>query len=215
MTIHEERPVGTTRRVIRASGPLMAWRTVDILTVTFLGAALGIAYWGWGLVYELPSAPLKAAFPPLSGITAAPWLAAGVIGGLVVRRPGAALLCEVVAALVSMIPGTQWGFTTLISGILQGLGAELGFALLGYGSFGLGAAILAGGLAAPLEAVYEWFVYWSDWAWSYKIIYLVILTAAGALIAGAGGWLLTRALAATGALDAFPPGQEAREARAV
>ena len=97
------------------------------------------------------------------------------------RRPGAALLCEVVAALVSMIPGTQWGFTTLISGILQGLGAEFAFLLLGYSVYGLGAAIFAGAMAAPLEAVYEWFVYWTDWGWGYKIAYLFILTAAGAL----------------------------------
>lgn len=200
---------------IRASGPLTAWRTVDILTIAFLGAAFGIAYWGWGLAYELPAAPLKAAFPPLGGITAAPWLVAGVVGGLVVRRPGAALLCELVASLVSMIPGTQWGFTTLVSGILQGLGAELGFALLGYGSFGLAAAILAGALAAPLEAVYEWFVWWTDWTWGYKIAYLAILTAAGGAIAGGLGWVITRALASAGALGAFPAGQEARESRAV
>lgn len=200
---------------IRASAPLMAWRTVDILTIAFLGAAFGIAYWGWGLAYEAPAAPLKALFPPLAGITGAPWLIAGVVGGLVVRRPGAALMCEVVAALVSMIPGTQWGFTTLISGVLQGLGAELGFLLLGYGSFGLAAAMLAGALSAPLEAVYEWLVYWTDWAWGYKIAYLFILTGAGAVIAGGLGWVITRALAAAGALNAFPPGQEARESRAV
>ncbi len=200
---------------IRASAPLMAWRTVDILTIAFLGAAFGIAYWGWGLAYEAPAAPLKALFPPLAGITGAPWLIAGVVGGLVVRRPGAALMCEVVAALVSMIPGTQWGFTTLISGVLQGLGAEVGFLLLGYGSFGLAAAMLAGALSAPLEAVYEWLVYWTDWAWGYKIAYLFILTGAGAVIAGGLGWVITRALAAAGALNAFPPGQEARESRAV
>ena len=38
---------------------------------------------------------------------------------------------------------------------------------------------------------------------------------AGAVIAGVGGWLITRALAAAGALGAFPAGQEARERRAV
>jgi energy-coupling factor transport system substrate-specific component len=193
----------------------MAWRTIDILTITFLGAAFGIAYWGWGLAYQAPSTALTTIFPPLAGITGAPWLIAGVVGGLIVRRPGAALLCEVVAALVSMIPGTQWGFTTLISGILQGLGAELAFAILGYGAYGLAAAMFAGAMSAPLEAVYEWFVYWTDWGWSYKIAYLVILTAAGAVIAGGLGWVITRALAAAGALGAFPPGQEAREARAV
>lgn len=200
---------------IRASGSLMGWRTVDLLTVAFLGAAFGIAYWGWGLAYGVPAEALTKAFPPLQGITAAPWLIAGVVGGLVVRRPGAALLCEVIAALVSMLPGTQWGATVLISGILQGLGAEIAFLLLGYGAFGLGAAMLAGALSAPLEALYEWQVYWTDWAMDYKVVYLVIFTAAGALIAGGLGWLLTRALARAGALGAFPAGQEARESHAV
>lgn len=198
-------------RSIRATAPLAAWRTVDILTIAFLGAAFGIAYWGWGLAYQAPSTALTTIFPPLTGITAAPWLVAGVVGGLVVRRPGAALLCEVVAALVSMIPGTQWGFTTLISGILQGLGAEFAFLLLGYSVYGLGAAIFAGAMAAPLEAVYEWFVYWTDWDLGYKVAYLAILTAAGAVIAGGLGYLLTRGVARTGALDMLPPGQELRE----
>ncbi|HEY7717113.1 MAG TPA: ECF transporter S component [Pedococcus sp.] len=206
----------TTRRAsVRATSPLLGWRTVDLLTVAFLGAAFGIAYWGWGIAYEAPAKALGLAFPPLQGITAAPWLVAGVVGGLVIRRPGAALLCEVIAALVSMLPGTQWGATVLVSGILQGLGAEIAFAILGYAAFGAGAAALAGALAAPFEAVYEWFVYWTDWAMGYKVAYLLIFTAAGALVAGLGGWLLTRALARAGALSALPPGQELREGQAV
>jgi energy-coupling factor transport system permease protein len=200
---------------VRASRPLLGWRTVDLLTVAFLGAAFGIAYWGWGIAYEAPARVLGLAFPPLQGITAAPWLIAGVVGGLVIRRPGAALLCEVIAALVSMLPGTQWGATVLVSGILQGLGAEIAFALLGYAAFGAGAAALAGALAAPLEAVYEWSAYWTDWAMGYKVAYLLIFTAAGAVIAGLGGWLLTRALARAGALNALPPGQEVRERHSV
>ena len=91
---------------------------------------------------------------------------AGVVGGLVVRRPGAALLCEVVAALVSMLPGTKWGASTLVAGVLQGLGAELAFAVLGYAVFGLGAAMLAGALSAPFEVVYESATYYPDWAWT-------------------------------------------------
>ncbi len=207
----------TSRRrgSILASRPLLGWRTVDLLTVAFLGAAFGIAYWGWGLAYQAPARSLELVFPPLQGITAAPWLMAGVVGGLVVRRPGAALLCEVIAALVSMLPGTQWGVTTLVSGILQGLGAELAFLLLGYGAFGLGAALFAGALSAPLEAVYEWFTWWQDWSWDYKLLYGAILTVAGAVVAGGLGWLLTRALASAGALRAFPAGQEARERRQV
>ena len=206
----------TTRRgSIRASGNLWGWRTVDLLTVSFLGAAFGVAYWAWGLAYTAPAAGLEALFPPLQGITGAPWLMAGVVGGLVIRRPGSALLCEVVAALVSMLPGTKWGFTTLVSGVLQGLGAEIAFLLLGYAAFGLGAALLAGALSAPLEALYEWQVYWTDWDLGYKLAYAGILTVAGAVVAGGLGWLLTRGLARAGALGAFPAGQEARESHAV
>jgi energy-coupling factor transport system substrate-specific component len=208
-------PAASRGTSVRASRPLMGWRTVDLLTVAFLGAAFGIAYWGWGIAYEAPAKALGLAFPPLQGITAAPWLIAGVVGGLVIRRPGAALLCEVIAALVSMLPGTQWGATVLISGILQGLGAEIAFAVLGYAAFGAGAAALAGALAAPLEAVYEWYAYWADWAMGYKVAYLFIFTAAGAVVAGLGGWLLTRALARAGALGALPPGQEVRERHSV
>lgn len=208
-------PAASRGTSVRASRPLLGWRTVDLLTVAFLGAAFGIAYWGWGIAYAAPSKALEVAFPPLQGITAAPWLIAGVVGGLVIRRPGAALLCEVIAALVSMLPGTQWGATVLVSGILQGLGAEIAFAILGYAAFGVGAAALAGALAAPLEAVYEWYAYWTDWGMGYKVAYLVVFTVAGAVIAGVGGWLLTRALAGAGALNALPPGQEVRERHSV
>ena len=38
-------------------------------------------------------------------------------------------------------------------------------------------------------------------------IYLVCVAVSGALLAGASGWLLTRALAATGVLDRFSAGR--------
>lgn len=215
-----QRPAGApttspTRRHIRATPPLAGWRTVDLLTVAFLGVAFGIAYWGWALAYKGPSTALETVFPPLQGITSSPWLIAGVVGGLVVRRPGAAFFCELIAAVVESLPGSSWGAATLVSGSLQGLGAELAFAVFGYAVFGLGTAALAGALGGAFESVYEWFVYWTDWGWGYKLAYGVTFAIAGAVVAGGLGLLLTRALARAGALNAFPPGQEEREARAV
>jgi energy-coupling factor transport system substrate-specific component len=219
---------------VLASRPLNRWRTVDLLTITFLGAALGSAFWGWGQFYNGPITALKIGFPPAMGLFMGPWLLAGVIGGLVVRRPGAALFCEVVAALVSMLPGTEWGATTLMSGILQGLGAELAFALLGYRAFGAAAASLAGVLSVPLEWAFETFkapaawadlpvvgpmlgggAWYGDWSFGYKLAYLGCMSLSGIVLAGILGWVLTRALARAGALGALPPGQELREARAV
>jgi energy-coupling factor transport system substrate-specific component len=200
---------------IRATRPLMGWRTVDLLTVAFLGAAFGVAYWGWGILYNGPLSAIQFAFAPLGGLFAGTWFIAGVVGGLVVRRPGAALLCEVIAALVSMLPGTEWGATVLVSGIVQGLGTELVFALFGYRFFGLLAAVLAGAMAGPFAAAYESTTWIQDWSMGWKLAYAGVLAFSGAVIAGLGGWALTRALAGAGALNAFPPGQEAREHRAV
>lgn len=202
------------RRTVLATRPLRAWRTVDLLTVAFLGVAFGVAFWGWGLAYEAPARVLSSGFPPLGGLLSGPWLMAGVVGGLVIRRPGAALFCELLAAVVEMLVGSQWGVETLVSGIAQGLGAEIGFAVLAYRSFGPLAAVVAGALAAPLEVFYEWAVYYPDWSFGWRLAYLPVVMLSGAVVAGLGGWLVTSALARAGALGACPPGQEAREARA-
>jgi energy-coupling factor transport system permease protein len=205
----------TSPRTILATRPLARWRTIDLLTCAFVGVAFGVAYWAWDLVYGVPSGALTLVFPPLVGLAGGPWLMAGVVGGLVVRRPGAAFFAELVAAVVEGLLGNKWGASTMISGALQGLGAEIAFAVLAYASFGLGAAVLAGALAAPLEALYEWYAYWTDWDMGYKVAYLAIFTVSGAVIAGGLGWLLVRGLARAGALNALPPGQEIREAHAV
>ncbi|MGL5859118.1 MAG: ECF transporter S component [Angustibacter sp.] len=195
-----------TKPRIRPSG----WRTVDLLTAATLGVAFGVAYWGWGLAYTAIDPALRA-FPPASGLLAGPWLIAGVVGALVVRRPGAALLAEMLAANVEYLIGNQWGVSTLISGGLQGLGVEVGFALLAWRRFGPGTAALGALLAAGFETVYEWYAYWADWDWGYKLAYLGAFALSGVVVAGLGGWALTRSLARTGALDAFPVGHEARD----
>ena len=217
-----QEPRSSTRRSLTATRPLMGWRTVDILTIAFLGAALGVAFWGWGVFYNGPVTALKIGYAPLMGLFVGPWFLAGVIGGLVVRRPGAALFCEVVAALVSMLPGTEWGATVLISGVLQGLGAELVFAIFGYKAFGMAVAALAGAMSAPLQWGFEvmslpaggggWY---AEWLLRDKLVYLGAVMLSGAVLAGVVGWLLVRALARAGALSAFPPGQEHRESHAV
>ncbi|GAA4402833.1 ECF transporter S component [Ornithinibacter aureus] len=217
-----QEPRSTTGRSLTATRPLMGWRTVDILTIAFLGAALGVAFWGWGVFYNGPVTALKIGYAPLMGLFVGPWFLAGVVGGLVVRRPGAALFCEVVAALVSMLPGTEWGATVLISGVLQGLGAELVFAIFGYKAFSVAVAALAGALSAPLQWGFEvmslpaggggWY---AEWVLRDKVVYLGAMMLSGAVIAGVLGSLLVRALARAGALSAFPPGQEHRESHAV
>ncbi|MGZ8705407.1 MAG: ECF transporter S component [Aeromicrobium sp.] len=188
-----------------------AYRTIDLVTVATLGVAFGVVFWGWGKLYEPISTLAVFGYPPSAGLLGGPWLLAGVVGGLVIRRPGAALATELVAAAASaLVPGgTQWGMSVMVSGFWQGLGAELILAIFLYKRFGVVTAALAGALAGAFESVYEWQSYYADWDLGYKLAHLGFFVVSGATIAGLGGWALTRALARAGVLDSFGPGREA------
>ncbi|SDO82462.1 energy-coupling factor transport system substrate-specific component [Microbacterium testaceum StLB037] len=187
------------------------WRVVDIVVAAVLGVAIGLLFWGWNTVGGLWFTAMDGLTPGLGGIAVGIWLIGGVIGGLVIRKPGAALLVELIAAIVSALIGNVWGVTTIFSGLAQGLGAELIFLAFLYLRFTLPVAMLAGVGAGVGAWVLELFLT-PNLAKSleFNLIYLGTLAVSGALLAGLVGWLLVRALAATGALSRFAAGREAR-----
>jgi len=187
-----------------------SYRTIDLVTIATLGVAFGVIYWGWGKVYDLVEKPLYLIYPPSGALTYGIWIVAGVVGMLIVRKPGAALATELVAAAVStlVLGGTQWGWTVLASGLFEGLGVELVFLLLAYRRFGVVVAALGGALAGILEAGYEATNYIVDYSVADKLAYAGFFAVSGAVIAGIGGWLLVRALGRAGVLDAFGVGRE-------
>jgi energy-coupling factor transport system substrate-specific component len=195
-----------------ASGRRYRWRVVDIVVASIIGVASGVLFWLWGLAW--PGLDLALSVTPgLSGLLAGGWLFAGVLGALVIRKPGAALYAEVVAAVVSMALGTQWAFLTLVWGVVQGLAAELGFALFFYGSWRLGTALVSGALAGIAVGLLDTtFSSVAALSFEARVIYFVSAVVSGIVIAGLVSWLLMRALAATGALDRFAAGREARSA---
>jgi energy-coupling factor transport system substrate-specific component len=188
-----------------------SWRVVDIVVAAVLGVAAGVIFWAWGVAYT-PLYTALAVFAPLAGLLAGGWLFAGVLGGLVIRKPGAALFTEVVAGVVSMAIGTQWGFSVLIWAVVQGLAAELGFAVLGYRRWGLPAALLSGGLAGVAVGLLDTtFSSYAAWAPTWKLLYFACAVVSGVVVAGGLSWVAVRALAGTGALAPFASGRTARE----
>ncbi|GAA1488417.1 ECF transporter S component [Brachybacterium sacelli] len=183
------------------------FRTLDLLVTVLIGAAFGVAFLGYGQLYTLIG-PLTAAFKPAEGLLAGIWFLPAVLAALIVRRPGAALLAEMVASLLEMLLGGQWGWGTAISGLLQGGGVELAFALFRYRRFTLPVAVLGGILSGALEWVWERFAYYPEMSWPYALILLVLFLLSGAVLAGGLGWAASRALAATGAVDSLPSGRE-------
>ena len=184
------------------------WRTVDIVVASVIAVAFGVIFWAWGLVWSATDAAF-AFFPPAQTLIYGVWLVPAVLGGLVIRKPGASLYCELLAAIVSALLGSQWAGTVIPQGIVQGLGAELAFAAFRYRSFKLPTALLAGALTGLSAALFDFFVWNATYdLTSYRLPYALLTIVSSTIIAGVGGWLLTRALAGTGVLDRFPAGRE-------
>jgi energy-coupling factor transport system substrate-specific component len=184
------------------------WRTVDIVIASIIAVTFGVIFWAWNLLWGV-SAGAFAFFPPAQTLIYGVWLIPAVLSGLIIRKPGAALLTETLAALISALLGDQWGATVIAQGFVQGLGAELAFATLRYQSWKLPAALLAGALTGLTAALFDFFVWNGAYAlWSYRIPYALITIVSSTIVAGLGSWALVRALAPTGVLDRFGAGSE-------
>jgi energy-coupling factor transport system substrate-specific component len=178
------------------------WRTVDIVVTAVLGVAFGVVFWAWGLLWAALDAPFSA-FPPAQAVMYGVWLLPAVLAPLIVRKAGAALFAELLAAIVSALLGSAWGTLVLLQGLLQGLGGEVGFAAFGYRRYGWPQALLAALGAGTAAALFDLVNYYPDWAGNWQLTYVVLVAASTMVIAGLGGLSLRRSLAASGALSAF------------
>ncbi|GAB6899800.1 ECF transporter S component [Kineosporia succinea] len=182
------------------------WRVVDIVTASVLGVAGGLVF----AIWNAASTPLRDAMvPPASALVVGVWLFPAVLGALVVRKPGAAVYTELVAATLSALVGNEWGFATVWYGLVEGMGAEVVFALLLYRRYGLPSALFAGAGAGVVVGLMDSLIYYPEVSPGVKLAYVVIATGSGVVIAGLGSWLLTGALARTGTLAPLASGRSA------
>ena len=190
----------------------LRWRIVDIVVASVVGVASGLIFALWSIGYVGPKTLLEPLLPGLQGLLDGPWLFAGVLGALIIRKPGAALYVETLAAVVSALVGSQWGgFLTVEAGLVQGLGAEIVFLIFAYRVWNLPVAILAGAGAALTGGINNLLLWFAGSGTEFTVIYLISTVVSGAVIAGLLSWLLARGLAATGALDRFASGRAVRD----
>lgn len=185
------------------------WRVVDIVVASVLAVAAGLVFVFWNIASNPISTPLQALLPGLQALAGGGWLFAGVLTALVIRKPGAALYGELVAATVSALVGNQWGVLTLESGLVQGLGTELVFALFLYRRWNLPVAVLAGAAAGLAMGINDIIVYYPQASTAFIGIYAISGIVSGVVIAGVGSWFVVRGLAKTGALSRFASGRAA------
>ena len=184
----------------------LRWRVVDIVVASVLGVTGGLVFFLWN-TFAWPGLS-AATVPPASALFVGVWLLPGVLGALVIRKPGAALYTELVAAVLSALLGSVWGFSVVWYGLLQGLGAELAFALTRYRSFGLPVALASGAGAGVVVGLLDTGLYFPDLTPAVQVGYVALAIVSGVVVAGLGAWALTRALARTGALAPLASGRQ-------
>ena len=83
---------------ITESKAVLKWRVVDIAVASVIGVASALIYWVVAIATAAPWSALEAIIPGLAGVFNGLWLFAGPLAAIIVRKPGAAVYAEVVAA---------------------------------------------------------------------------------------------------------------------
>ncbi|HEY4188909.1 MAG TPA: ECF transporter S component [Candidatus Limnocylindrales bacterium] len=180
-----------------------AWRTRDIVVTAIIGAVFGVVFWAWNLAWPAFDGVFVLA-PPLKDLLYAVWLIPAVLAPLIVRKPGAALFAEMVAAGVSAVLGSQWGIDTLLSGFVQGAGAELVFAFTLYRLWTFPVLAVASIASAAGAWIHDWVLYYPDVSLEVQLVRGLMMAISAVVIVAGGSVMIVRALRRAGVLEGFP-----------
>jgi energy-coupling factor transport system substrate-specific component len=181
-----------------------AWRTRDIVVAAVIGVTFGVVFWVWNLLWN--------ALAPAAGVTPLPnfllygvWLMPAVLAPLIVRKPGAAVFAEMVAAAVSaFLPGNVWGPDVLLSGLVQGAAAEVIFAMTLYRTWSLPVLSAAAVASAAAAWIHDWVVWYPETATDVQLLRAIVMAISAVAIVGFGSAALANALRRAGVLQGFP-----------
>jgi len=186
------------------AAPDTRWRTRDIVIAAVIGVAFGVVFWAWGVIWSGPLDVALAFAPPLKDLGYAVWLIPAVLAPLVIRKPGAALFAEMVAAGVSAFLGSVWGVDTLLSGFVQGAAAELVFAFTLYRLWGFPVLAVAAVASAAAAWIHDWALYYADTDLAVQVVRGVAMAISAVVFVAGGSVALHRSLKRAGVLEGFP-----------
>ncbi len=179
------------------------WRTRDIVVTAVIAVAFAVVFWVWNTIWA-PLDGVFAAAPWAKDLLYAVWLVPAVLAPAIVRKPGAALFAEMVAAGVSAILGSAWGADVLLSGFVQGAAAELIFAFVLYRSYSFPVLALAAIASAAAAWIHDWAIYYADASLQVQLVRGAMMGVSAVVIVAVGTVLLVRALRQAGVLEGFP-----------
>jgi energy-coupling factor transport system permease protein len=188
------------------------WSLREILIVAVLGAVFGVLYLGWVQVWLIAQAIFGAV---TMDVVMGFWFIVSIIAAAIIRKPGVAIISEMLAALTEILLGSPAGLMLLLSGFIQGAGAEIVFAATGWRNYRLPVLMAAGIGAAIFSFVYTWILFnYSALAPGLLIAMFVLRCLSGALLGGLLGHMIVEALYRTGVLNGLTIDHDRRLQRA-
>ena len=192
--------------------PDFRWTLREILIVAVLGAVFAILYLGWVQVWLIAQAIFGAV---TMDVVMGFWFIVSIIAASIIRKPGAALLSELLAAAIQILLGSPAGLLLLVTGLVQGAGAEAVFAATRWRNYRLPVLMLAGAGAAVFSFIYTWIRFdYGALAPGLLVAMFVLRCLSGALLGGFAGHLVVRALYRTGVLSGLKIDHDMRAAQA-
>lgn len=180
---------------------LKSWKLKEVVLMSLFSVVFGIIYLLFlhaGNIWAGFIGPI--AYEWIFGI----WFIVSIICMYIIRKPGAAVISETIAAAVEVLLGNAVGPRLILAGVVQGLGAEAAFAATGYKKFNIWILMLAGIGASIFSFVYGYFMGgFTVFSTGYVLLMLGLRIISGALIAGVGGKAVVDGLLATGSLRGY------------
>lgn len=135
----------------------MKWKLKDVLMIAVCAVLFGVVF--LGVTYAggalsgllLPVGMPSLGYEPFYGI----YFMAVAFAVFVIRKPGAGIIAEILAAILETLMGNFFGPIIILSGFVQGAGFELIFALTGYKRFDTKIMILASVICSCVTMVYN------------------------------------------------------------
>ncbi|MPZ51227.1 MAG: thiamine ABC transporter permease [Acidimicrobiia bacterium] len=184
------------------------WSMRDLVLVAVLSVVFGFLYWAlvqaWG--------PLQVAMGPFGdlaqNVLIGGWMVVAPLTVYLLRRPFTGVVAEISAAFVEFaFLGSPVGPILLLSGFIQGAGAELPFALTRYRRFGWGVFVMSGLSASAASFVYA-SIRFGWWGQDLFLLRMVLHLLSGLLLTGVLARVTGDALARSGVVDDLPIGRD-------
>lgn len=189
-----------------------AWTLRDTIIIAVLGAVFGVLYMGWVQVWLIAQAIFGAI---TMDVVLGFWFIVSIVAAAIIRKPGVALVSELLAAGTEILLGSPGGLLILLTGLVQGAGAELVFAATRWRNYSLPVLMAAGVGSSVFSFAFTWIRFdYGALAPGLLVLMFVLRCLSGALLAGLLGSWIVEALYRTGVLAGLAIDHDKRTARA-